>query len=1211
MALLRKAAFALIALTVLIIVTLLTCIVLALPINLTPLHGLLEEGLAGVLARPVSISGAEWRPGLKSELTLTEIRIGNPHGWAGKEEFARIARVQLQFDLLSLLQGELSLHAVHGDQIELLLARDKVGKRNWKLQIPNSTTAKSTARSLTLPDDLSLRQVHVHYRAAEDTASTQLLQLQEVNASTAPNAALQLKMAGQCLQIPCELSAQFYRTGSRFQLDQVRGQMGDAALSAQATLDLSDEGMLLSTQAGVSALDVEILRPWWRDLELSGTVESIKLQAISQGSDIEALLYGLDLKLEAASARLKLERTGQTALMIDLNQPELALTPSQPLSLRAAGTLNGQALDVNLESDLMRPDSSRALPVQLLAAIGQDKVRAAGHIRPIAGPLTLDLQIDIEGPNIGSLAALFGAPDMPALPYRLRAGLQKKGTDLMLNELEATVGANTISGKFSVSAFGRAAPQLMVSLHAPTLNLKDHSTAEAEAIIPLDEATLEQAQKTEVDLGLDKARIRQIQTALTRLGFDTRGVDGIFGKNTRRAIAAFQNNLQALPSGYLTAGQLAKLLDESTASATVGPSGLLDQVLPTGLKRLEANIELAIERLILPGDIQISGFDFKGQFRSGHLERSSLRGGLGKNRFDGTLTLVVREQPAKAQLDLAAQHVDFGELLRDLGMMDNLNLSGGPFKAEAKAQGATLRELLAGVALNATLADSHWTLKQDDGKTTVLELTHVRLQSLPGQPVMIDSEAQLNGQSLTLTLQSERRAASFLNLEERLQLSVKAAAAELVLNTTLDMLVNRSPRSAQLTLSGSRLNRLGSLLSVTLPPLGPYTLTGELRIGESDYRLENVELHIGASDLHGRLLLALDHKTPRLELELNADQLRLEDIGLDLRQANRSTAAAGQPIQGPHAQPSMSDNERIDRSQRSLDQWLLSDSIRRLNVRIDLDAQRLMLGGDELGPLSISAALQDGRLTLQKGRMQLADGSMNLQLDMQPQANRLNTKLSALVDRLDYGRIARLWQPQTQLRGQLSLAAALSGQAPSFDTFSAHTSGSVRFLLTPQALEAGSLTLWELNLLTLLLPKLDDSGSTINCVAGRLRFDQGIVKLRPGDLLIDTSKVRASGEGEVNFKTRHLDLTLVPRVKSPRALDLATAVQVRGSFDEFGATLSGGHLIKTLVSLPLGLNRLWLRFFNGRDVPPADGSDICSRLPAPVAAGTQTDEGPP
>lgn len=64
----------------------------------------------------------------------------------------------------------------------------------------------------------------------------------------------------------------------------------------------------------------------------------------------------------------------------------------------------------------------------------------------------------------------------------------------------------------------------------------------------------------EGDLGLSRSQRSAIQASLTRQGYDTRGIDGVFGRGTRGAIAAWQqaNGLQA--TGYLTASQADSLL---------------------------------------------------------------------------------------------------------------------------------------------------------------------------------------------------------------------------------------------------------------------------------------------------------------------------------------------------------------------------------------------------------------------------------------------------------------------------------------------------------------------------------------------------------------------------------------------------------------------------------------------------------------------------
>ncbi len=64
-------------------------------------------------------------------------------------------------------------------------------------------------------------------------------------------------------------------------------------------------------------------------------------------------------------------------------------------------------------------------------------------------------------------------------------------------------------------------------------------------------------------LGLKRSDKRKIQADLTLLGYNTRGVDGIFGRGTRGAIGAWQKAQHLDPTGYLDAEQLAALAKQA------------------------------------------------------------------------------------------------------------------------------------------------------------------------------------------------------------------------------------------------------------------------------------------------------------------------------------------------------------------------------------------------------------------------------------------------------------------------------------------------------------------------------------------------------------------------------------------------------------------------------------------------------------------------
>lgn len=63
----------------------------------------------------------------------------------------------------------------------------------------------------------------------------------------------------------------------------------------------------------------------------------------------------------------------------------------------------------------------------------------------------------------------------------------------------------------------------------------------------------------EAALGLSTAERRGVQADLTELGYDTRGIDGVFGRGTRGSIRSWQRNEGLDSTGYLNAEQVALL----------------------------------------------------------------------------------------------------------------------------------------------------------------------------------------------------------------------------------------------------------------------------------------------------------------------------------------------------------------------------------------------------------------------------------------------------------------------------------------------------------------------------------------------------------------------------------------------------------------------------------------------------------------------------
>lgn len=109
----------------------------------------------------------------------------------------------------------------------------------------------------------------------------------------------------------------------------------------------------------------------------------------------------------------------------------------------------------------------------------------------------------------------------------------------------------------------RDAYQAYLSSHANGA----HAPAARQRLAALDSDPFYRERKTEDDLDLSRDMRRKLQRDLTLLGYNTRGIDGIFGRGTRSAVQAWQKRNGFGQSGYFDAGQINRLDDQAKAKA--------------------------------------------------------------------------------------------------------------------------------------------------------------------------------------------------------------------------------------------------------------------------------------------------------------------------------------------------------------------------------------------------------------------------------------------------------------------------------------------------------------------------------------------------------------------------------------------------------------------------------------------------------------------
>ena len=85
------------------------------------------------------------------------------------------------------------------------------------------------------------------------------------------------------------------------------------------------------------------------------------------------------------------------------------------------------------------------------------------------------------------------------------------------------------------------------------------SVAQAQTARVLEEGTAQ----TERALKFDREFRAELQLRLQLLGFDPKGTDGFLGPNSRKAVSAWQDSIQAAPTGYFSSDLMDELIIQS------------------------------------------------------------------------------------------------------------------------------------------------------------------------------------------------------------------------------------------------------------------------------------------------------------------------------------------------------------------------------------------------------------------------------------------------------------------------------------------------------------------------------------------------------------------------------------------------------------------------------------------------------------------------
>jgi uncharacterized protein involved in outer membrane biogenesis len=355
-------------------------------------------------------------------------------------------------------------------------------------------------------------------------------------------------------------------------------------------------------------------------------------------------------------------------------------------------------------------------------------------------------------------------------------------------------------------------------------------------------------------------------------------------------------------------------------------------------------------------------------------------------------------------------------------------------------------------------------------------------------------------------------------------------------------------------------------------------------------------LRVGDSRLGGRGAIDFSAARPRIEIDLNAPQIQLDDFALRGWSAVSRTPAP--PAAGDPADADPRDIRARARTAAQQGQRLLArDTLLRADAEIDIAVAQVLSGSDRLGDGRLHARLQEARLTVDPVEVNIPGGGARAMLAYEPLPGDREVRVEAQtrIERFDYALLARRLKPGTPVEGRVSLDLQLAATAP-LEALMPAANGHIDFTVWPVNLLSGVFDLWAVNLFVALLPSFDGgaSASRINCAVGHFDLRDGV--LTHDKMIVDTSRMRVGGTARVDFHDESVAIRMQPKPKQAQFFSIAAPVEVAGRIGDFKIGVPRDRWFGTAIRFIGSVVTTPFEMMVDKPLPP-DGSDVCGAGP--------------
>lgn len=371
-----------------------------------------------------------------------------------------------------------------------------------------------------------------------------------------------------------------------------------------------------------------------------------------------------------------------------------------------------------------------------------------------------------------------------------------------------------------------------------------------------------------------------------------------------------------------------------------------------------------------------------------------------------------------------------------------------------------------------------------------------------------------------------------------LDLTIKAAGTIVSVEGSIKDVMNLKDMTVAVHVEGRSIPEVARLLPMSdVPDLGPFKIgLGLSDVAPKTYKISNLKVAFGDSDLGGSAELSLAKKRPRFTATLSSQNL-------DLRPVLSQTGL----ISGP--------KEPVGKSKKKHDKILPTDHLpldvlKYADARLKFNARAFLLPRLAINDLTFNMVLDEGHLMVERLEATIGGGTLDAQIDLNVQGKDAMLQAELQINQLDLDRMLKKLGLEDVAEGEVDIQVDVKSRGNSVAAIMAGLNGKFSFIIGQGQIYNKYIhilgSIFSQTLPRLLNPFLEATEYTqTNCIVSGFAVKDGLA--RSTALMFDSEDMTVLSKGEVNFTTEELDFSIKPvpkegarKKKIKRSISLST-----------------------------------------------------------------------